>query len=155
MGDVPGSDVWTKGVTTSVGSDANALLGSDVGAALYNAALGALDKYWVLNAHGSETASQLRARIAMVFAQRVSATWSGEISVEAVENSPAFASIVSDVSLTSRQKTPAELNADRNKKLIWIGVAVLAVGLVGLLYFRSRGTGSGVAASAPSSSGVA
>ena len=154
MGDVPGSDVWTKGVTTSVGDDSNALLGSNVGAALFNSAVGALNKYWVLSPRGSETAAQLRNRIAMVFAERVASSWSGDISVDAVNASPAFAAIVADVSLTSRQKTPAELAADRNKKLLWIGVGVLALGLIGLLYFRGRGTASGAAASAPGSSAL-
>jgi hypothetical protein len=137
MGDVPGTDVWTKGVTTSA-VDTGALLGSSQGNALFNAAYGALGKYWVLEPHGTETAEQLKTRIALVFAQRVASSWAGSVSVDDVNNSPAFDAIVADVSLTSRRKTAQELAHDAHVRMIWWGVGLAAVGVIGLLIYRSR-----------------
>jgi hypothetical protein len=146
--DVPGGDVWTKGVTTSVDPGAQALLTTAVGSGLYSAAVGALNKYWVLKPQGSESATALRNRIAMVFAQNVAASWSGVINIDAVENSQAFQSIVADVSITSRLKTPEELGADRTKMWLLIGGGVLVLGILGLLLFKKKSTATPVAPAA-------
>lgn len=138
MGAITETTPWTKGVTTSPEGDVAALLGSSVGSALFAAAISALDKYWVLRPRGTETSAQLRNRIGIIFVQRVAAEWSGPISADIVNANPAFEAIVADVSLTTRRMTAQELSAARLKKMLWIGAGVVAVGVVGLLIYRSR-----------------
>ena len=150
MGQINETTPWTKGVTTSAG-DTSALLQSAMGSALFYAARSALDKYWVLQPRGAESASQLKDRIAAIFAERVAADWSGPVTVDAVNATPTFDAIVADVSLTSRRKTPAELSHDEKMRLLWWGLGILAVGVVGLLIFRKRSSASS-AASAPADS---
>jgi hypothetical protein len=138
LGGVPGATVWDKGVITTPTGDEADLVDTATGGALFYAAEAALDKYWVLQPQGSETSSALRERIAVIFTQRVMSNWTGPISAETVNASPAFDAVVADVSLTSRRKGQQEIAASRTKKIIYWGIAALAVGVLAMFYFRGR-----------------
>ena len=138
MGAVTETTPWTQGVTASIDPGAQQLLSTGIGWQLYTAALGALDKYWVLQPHGTESASELRNRIAMVFVQRIAANWTGPASIAAVNATPTFDAIVADVSLTTRRKTPQELSADNTKRMVFWGLGILAVVAIGLLLFKKK-----------------
>lgn len=125
-----GTTAITKGLLISPSAETAKWLATPIGSRLFDAARTALDTYWTLKPVGSETAGELRDRIASIFIETVSASWTGPATVQAVNNSSDFQKIVADLSPMSEPK---------KSRAIWWILGAVAVGTVLYFAFKPRG----------------
>jgi hypothetical protein len=118
-----------KGVNCEASLPAQITLASPINKAIYTAALSALDGYYSVRPVGSDTASSLRARIALSYTEYLGSTWQGPITAEAVAYDPNFTTWVMNCSPLSEKLSGAQQDvvakAKMSKNILMFGGALL------------------------------